>query len=234
VLTRGAVTIVERRAPSRKDYGPEWTNRAVARLRYTAKSGVWTLYWSDRDGRWHRYDLIEPISGGSWPKGAIPSVESIPTKRYCCVMILEFDEHGNLPPGIHHATWTEIVTRYATSTRRRDLLDGLLDALRSLKTAGCGIAYLDGSFVTTKEHPADFDACWESAGVDLDRLDRLDAELLDFKDRRAAQKARDGGELFPTDWAASPDGMTFLDYFQHDRTTQRPKSIIAIDLTGLP
>jgi len=31
-------------------------------------------------------------------------------------MIPGFDEHENLPPGIHHATWTEIVTRYATST----------------------------------------------------------------------------------------------------------------------
>jgi hypothetical protein len=48
-------------------------------------------------------------------------------------MIPEFDECGNLPPGIHHATWNEIVTRYATSVRRRELLDGLLDALRSLK-----------------------------------------------------------------------------------------------------
>jgi hypothetical protein len=32
-------------------------------------------------------------------------------------MIPEFDERGNLPPGIHHATWNEIVTRYATSVR---------------------------------------------------------------------------------------------------------------------
>lgn len=60
VLTRGSVTIVERRAPWREDYGPEWTSRSVARLRYTATSGAWTLYWSDRNGRWRRYDLIEP------------------------------------------------------------------------------------------------------------------------------------------------------------------------------
>jgi hypothetical protein len=146
-------------------------------------------------------------------------------------MIPEFDEYGNLPPGIHDATWTEIVTRYATSTRRRDLLDGLLDALQSLKTAGCGTTYLDGSFITTKEHPADFDACWESAGVDLDRLD---PELLDFSDRRAVQRARYDGELFPADWAASPDGITFLDFFQHDHITKQPKGIIAIDLTELP
>jgi Family of unknown function (DUF6932) len=72
-------------------------------------------------------------------------------------MIREFDECGSLPPGIHHATWTEIVTRYATTTHRRYLLDGLLDALRSLATAGCRVAYLDGSFVTAKEHPRDFE-----------------------------------------------------------------------------
>jgi hypothetical protein len=84
-------------------------------------------------------------------------------------MIPEFDERGNLPPGIHHSTWNEIVTRYATSVRRRELLDGLLDALRSLKGAGCATAYLDGSLVTSKNHPGDFDACWESSGVILDR-----------------------------------------------------------------
>jgi hypothetical protein len=50
-------------------------------------------------------------------------------------MISDFDERGNLPPDIHHLTWTEIVTRYATSTHRRELLDGLLDALRSLKVS---------------------------------------------------------------------------------------------------
>jgi len=145
-------------------------------------------------------------------------------------MIPEFDDHGNLPPGISHATWHEIMVRYATNTRRRELLDGLLDALRSLKNAGCATAYLDGSFVTAKEHPGDFDACWESTEVDLDRLD---PELQDFSDERSAQKARYGGELFPADWPAQPDGTTFLDYFQRDRTRQ-PKGIIVIDLGELP
>jgi len=118
-------------------------------------------------------------------------------------MMVEFDERGNLPPGIHRLTWTEIVTRYATSTRRRELLDGLLDALRSLKTAGCTTAYLDGSFVTSKVHPGDFDVCWESADV---VFDRLDPELQDFSDERATQKARYGGELFPAEWPATTDG----------------------------
>lgn len=145
-------------------------------------------------------------------------------------MIPALDGNGNLPPGIHSASWDEIMTRYATNTRRRELLDGLLDALHSLKRAGCRIAYLDGSFVTAKDLPGDFDACWEIAGVDAGRLDR---ELLDFSNRRAGQKARYGGELFPAETAAEPAGTTFLDYFQRDRDTGQPKGIIAIDLGAL-
>lgn len=57
-----AVTIVERRAPWREDYGPEWTTLGIARLRYVAKTGLWTLYWRDRNQRWHRYDLVAPSS----------------------------------------------------------------------------------------------------------------------------------------------------------------------------
>jgi hypothetical protein len=60
VTTRGAVTIVERLAPWREEIGPEWTSHGVARLRYRAKSGIWRLYWKDRNARWHRYDPIEP------------------------------------------------------------------------------------------------------------------------------------------------------------------------------
>jgi hypothetical protein len=146
-------------------------------------------------------------------------------------MIPDLDTDGNLPPGIHHATWTEIVTRYATSTRRRDLLDGLLDALGSLKTAGCTTVYLDGSFLTAEEHPGDFDACWDSAGV---IPDRLDPQLQDFSDKCAAQKARYGGELYPADWPAQADGTTYRDFFQRDRVTKQPKGIVAVDLTGLP
>jgi hypothetical protein len=58
----------------------------------------------------------------------------------------------------------------------------------------------------------------------------LDPVLLDFSDRRAAQKAKFGGELFPAQLAAEPGGATFLEFFQHDRVTGEPKGIVAIDL----
>jgi hypothetical protein len=54
------VTIVERRAPWREDAGPEWTSLPVARLRHTAATRTWTLYWRDRNLRFHRYDQLAP------------------------------------------------------------------------------------------------------------------------------------------------------------------------------
>jgi hypothetical protein len=142
-------------------------------------------------------------------------------------VIPSFDERGNLPPGIHQATWDEIVERYATNEQRGQLVNGLRSAIESLRVAGCSRVYLDGSFVTDKVVPGDFDACWEERGVDPDLLDPV---LLDFNDGRAAQKAKYGGELFPAEVAAEPGGTRFIDYFQRDRATGEPKGIAAIDL----
>jgi hypothetical protein len=143
------------------------------------------------------------------------------------VTIPLFDDSGNLPEGIHEATWEEIVDRYGTTDRRRELLEGLQQALESLRAAGCRRLYIDGSFVTAKDEPADFDACWEIAGVDPSRLDPV---LLTFANRREAQKVRFGGELFPAQSAADPHGTRFLDYFQQDKVTGERKGIVALDL----
>lgn len=120
--------------------------------------------------------------------------------------------------------------RYAITDHRASLLNGFGDAITSLTVAGCSRVYLDGSFVTDKEVPGDFDACWETSGVDPVLLD---PELLDFTDRRAAQKIRYGGELFPAQISAEPGGTVFLGYFQRDRHTGEPKGIIALDIKGL-
>jgi hypothetical protein len=49
------VTIYEARPPWHSDLGPNWTRSPVAQLRYTAASRAWTLYWPDRNLRWHLY-----------------------------------------------------------------------------------------------------------------------------------------------------------------------------------
>jgi hypothetical protein len=145
-------------------------------------------------------------------------------------VIPPFDEGGKLPPGIHLADWNEFEARYNRGPRRAALLGGLREALLALRAAGCRTAYVDGSFVTAKEEPGDFDACWDAVGVDADLLDPV---LLEFADGRRAQKERFGGELFPSAAAADPAGTLFLDFFQRDRETGEPKGIVEIDLEVL-
>lgn len=144
-------------------------------------------------------------------------------------MIPAFGSSGYLPPGIHSATWDEIVGRFGTTPTRQKLLFGLRAALVDLRQAGCGTVYIDGSFVTVKEHPRDFDGCWEIQGVDPTKLDPV---LLTFDNRRAAQKAKYMGELFPASWLSGSTGPTYLEFFQSDVDGNR-KGIIAVDLRRL-
>ncbi len=141
-----------------------------------------------------------------------------------------FSDSGNLPEGVHDATWPEIVERFGTTERRRELLDGLRRALERLRDAGCRRAYVDGSFVTAKDEPRDFDVCWEADDVDPDLLDPI---FLTFANRRAAQKERFGGEFFPAAWEADPHGTRFIDFFQRDNMTGDRKGIVALDLENL-
>lgn len=143
--------------------------------------------------------------------------------------IPHFLSNGNLPEGIHLATWQEAEEVLAFNDRRRELLAGLRRACESLKQAGCPRIYIDGSFATNKEYPGDFDVCWEDDAVDYVLLQQIDPTLLDFSDKRAAQKAKYGGELFPCSAIADLSGRTFLEFFQIDRNGQ-PKGIVAIDL----
>lgn len=137
---------------------------------------------------------------------------------------------GLLPAGIHEATWEEFVARFGWTPHRLTLLAGLKAALDALRLAGCRRAYVDGSFVTAKEEPGDFDGCWEPAGVDVDVLDPV---LLTFDPGRRAQKAKYGGELFQANMPADVARTTFLAFFQRSRDGQ-PKGIVALDLGALP
>ena len=109
-------------------------------------------------------------------------------------------------------------------------MTGLRAALDNLKGAGCRTVYLNGSFVTSRELPNDYDACWEETGVDPEALDPV---LLTFDPGRAMQKDKYMGELFPTSIIADTGGLSFLEFFQTDKDTGRTKGIIAIDLGGL-
>jgi hypothetical protein len=56
-----SVTMADCRPPWQGEPG-EWTRMNIAQLRYEPTSTRWTLYWADRNSRWHRYDDLEPTS----------------------------------------------------------------------------------------------------------------------------------------------------------------------------
>lgn len=147
-------------------------------------------------------------------------------------MIPDFDSKGNLPCGVHWATWQEFVQRFGITPHRMSLLSGLRRAIDVFKAVGCETIYVDGSFVTSKVSPGDFDACWDTKGVDLYLLKRSDPVLLTFTKGRAAQKAKYLGEFFPADMTEGGSGETFLEFFQIDKETGDAKGIIALDLRG--
>ena len=145
-------------------------------------------------------------------------------------MLPDYDENGKLPQGVHEASWGEFVTRFGNTEHRHRLLQGLKEALQALRAAGCKRVYVDGSFVTAKEVPNDWDGCWDTDGVDLRTLDPL---LRQFANKRAAQKAKFLGEFFPADMTEGGAGKMFLEFFQTDKETGDAKGIVALDLERL-
>ena len=140
-------------------------------------------------------------------------------------MLITNPNTGYLPPGIHVAGLYDVANRFANNSHRARLMAGLLAACRNLAAAGCEELLLNGSFVSDKPLPGDYDAAWETSGVDANLLDPI---LLDFSNRRAAMKAKYFGDLFPASWLATP-GVPYRDFFRTDRNGIE-KGIVLINL----
>jgi len=153
------------------------------------------------------------------------------TQHYSCVVIPDFVDIGGpwkvLPPGVHYATLEEVETRFASSDHRKRLFAGLKEGVLALRKAGCRKIFLDGSFVTEKAVPYDFDVCWDPMGVDISKVNPV---FLDFSDKRKKQRECFKGEFFPATCLA--DGRHFFfDYFQIDKYTGNAKGIISISVS---
>ncbi|HZA74989.1 MAG TPA: DUF3024 domain-containing protein [Acidimicrobiales bacterium] len=60
--TRGnSVTIADCR-PLWQGAPGEWTRLPIAQLRYQPTTQRWTLYWADRNDRWHSYEDLDPTT----------------------------------------------------------------------------------------------------------------------------------------------------------------------------
>ena len=143
-------------------------------------------------------------------------------------MLPDFDENGNLPPGQYVVNTDEIFNRFTWNNKRKKLYEGLVAALKNLAEAGVMRVWLNGSFVTAKDEPADIDGCWEpNPSVDADKLDPV---FLDLNPPRTAMKAKYGVD-FLVAWVRIADGGNryVQDFFQEDRNGNA-KGILVVEL----
>ncbi|MGP9489201.1 DUF3024 domain-containing protein [Glutamicibacter sp. 287] len=54
------VTILESRPPW--DGRGDWIRSPIARLRYVSSTGLWSLYWRDRNLKFHKYEMLGPTA----------------------------------------------------------------------------------------------------------------------------------------------------------------------------
>lgn len=143
-------------------------------------------------------------------------------------MIPVLTTDGLLPPGIHVATRDQLRARFGSEFVRAQFFAGVMRAADALAHAGCQRLWVDGSFVTNKVVPGDWDGCWDPAGVDPDLLDPT---LYDFTaEGRSRMKSKYLADLFPSSFIEQRSTSTFLEYFQIDKTTGLAKGLIQLNL----
>jgi hypothetical protein len=89
-----------------------------------------------------------------------------------------------MPPGIHTVTLAEVKDKFAYNAKRIALFAGLNRVVGILSEAKCPEVFLDGSYITQKEEPGDYDLCFEPTG--LQPTEPLRA-LLAAKENRKAE-----------------------------------------------
>lgn len=130
--------------------------------------------------------------------------------------IPDFDENGNLPPGVYEVSLQDIESRFTWTDRRKELFEGLKRAIDNLIKANVQKVWLDGSFVTSKDDPNDIDGCWQ-ADKDVD-ADLLDSVFLDMSPPREAMKKKYGVDFLISGVQISDSpGNTTEEFFQIDR-----------------
>lgn len=137
-------------------------------------------------------------------------------------MIPAFNESGYLPPGVYLATMEEIRQRLAYNTTRETLFHQLSLVIAILREANCPEVYLNGSFISSKDEPGDYDMCWEPTGVNPTE------QLRQLLQNPQEVKKRFLGDIRPR-ISHPPYHIDLVNYWQTDAGGD-PKGIIAINL----
>lgn len=143
-------------------------------------------------------------------------------------MIPALTEEGVLPSGLHEATLGEVRRRFGVANRRRvELMRGLSAVAARARRAGALWIYLDGSFVTNKKDPLD----WDAVLVVPKGFDPTTRDGVALADRDAIRTMHEGDLLVFFEDDAQAIGHYVHQVFSHDREL-RKKGIVVIRLKG--
>ena len=122
---------------------------------------------------------------------------------------------------------SDIEARFALTAERRAIFHRFEAWTQHMHLAGCRTIYLDGSFITNKVEPGDYDACFDPSGIDGSKLD----PCLLFRSISDPDtvKQKYGGDI-RIDYAL-PAGtiLRYVQFFQSDsRQGGRRKGIVKV------
>ena len=144
-----------------------------------------------------------------------------------------FREDGWLPEGHHAATWQEVALRFGgeAGSRRAAILSSLLRWRDAVVAKGmAGLVILDGSFISSKEAPGDFDLffLYDEAA---EALLRTDPEARLLTDHQACQTLGFQGDVFalPASLQKFSPTLSGLDMFDSDRQGT-PKGVVEVTI----
>jgi len=147
--------------------------------------------------------------------------------------IPDFRDDGWLPEGHHAATWDEIAERLGgePGSKRATVLAGLLAWRDAVRAKGLsGLVILDGSFVSAKPAPGDFDLLffYDEASEAVTKQDTKAAALVD----NAKCKARFGGDVFGFGATLARLAPQFAprDTFDFIKDTKKPKGVLEVQI----
>jgi hypothetical protein len=133
-------------------------------------------------------------------------------------MIPPFDDHGNLPPGVHPATLEEIESRFGNESElRRVQMQSLSWLVAAAQRAGVQKIIVNGSFVCDTLEPNDVD-CVLLLAADYP------------KEESAAKELQDGFPFVEMYLVESKEYDYFVQVFFALDRNDRPKGMLEVTL----
>lgn len=142
-------------------------------------------------------------------------------------MLPKFNEDGNLPPGIYHATFDEVIERFGGRTslislKRQTATRHLVQFYEFVKDFAIGMC-VDGSYVTSKLEPGDVDLILDLPN-DFVFTTTIERKMKQFQEKMHVFPLIQGLQLHEQERERRVDG------FIQDRPGKPPKGIVYVEM----